>query len=177
MADPLAVYGAVTATVALLFAAIGAYNQLRDRPWLRLRFRIVPARHGFVSPGLKHVISDISNVGRRRALIYPPLLRYINRARKELAAGSPAEKWEDGAAWIPIDDTGDPPILVQLDEFATTTYLHHLDAGNRVIRLDVHDSLNRRRSRYARFGRLFLLQWRLRTSLTRWRSRAPNSAA
>lgn len=158
----LALYGAITATIAIVLSAIGAYNNLKDRPWLKLRFRVLIPRHGRIEPGSRHVIVDLSNVGRRRALAYPPTIEYVTSSWDRLVTHSPDEAWEIGVNWIPIPDTGDPPDLLKIEEYETCTYLYHLPPNAKLVCIRVTDSLERRKTKYTFTGSLWLNIFRLR---------------
>lgn len=150
----LAFYAAVTATISLVFGATAAYNNLRDRPWIRLRFRVFPRPYRLVRPGYGHVVVDVANVGRRRALIYPPLIECRDLAGELRPLQSPDESWEGSAAWVPTDDADGPSDLMTLGEQESRAYLYHLAPGRTVIRATASDSLGRCWNRYGRFGRL-----------------------
>ena len=145
-----------------MFGAIGAYNNLKDRPWLKLRFRVLIPRHGKKVPGSKNVIVDLSNVGRRRALAYPPVIEYITFPWDRFVIHSPDEEWLIGFNWRPIDDTGEPADLQKIEEFETCTYLYHLPPKAKLVRIRVTDGLERRKNKYTFCGSLWLDIFRIR---------------
>ena len=165
LTKPLALYGAITGTIAIVFSAISAYNNLKDRPWLRLRFRVLIPRHGRIEPSSRHVIVDLSNVGRRPALAYPPAIEYVTSSWDRLVTHSPDEVWKVGFNWIPIPNTGEPPDLDKIEEYETYTYLYRLPSNAKLVRVRVTDSLERRKTKYTFMGSLWLNVFRLRQLL------------
>ncbi len=166
----LALYGALTGTVALLLSAIGAYHNLKDRPWLRLIFRFVPPRHGKIEPGGRHLIVHLANIGRRRALAYPPVVEYITLGDR-FVSHEPDELWVPGVDWIPLEAMGNPPHLDKIEEYETKTYLYRLPPNVRVVRISVRDSLERCKNKYLLTGRFWLNVFRLRQFVRSWWTR------
>jgi len=167
----LAIYGSVTGTIALFFGAIGAYNNLKDRPWLKIKFRVLTPRHGKIGSGSRNVIVDLANVGRRRALTYPPVIEYISSLWDCFVTHSPDEVWQIGDNWISISDTGDPPDLDKIEEYETCTYLYHLPAKAKLIRVRVTDSLDRHKIEYTFLGSLWLYSFRFKKFMIYMRER------
>jgi len=162
LTSTLALYGAATGTIALVLTAIGGYNNLKDRPWLRLHFRIVPVRHGRTAPGLRHVIVELANVGRRRALCHPPVIQFLDVSWQKFVIRSADEVWLEGAGWAPTNDSGDLAPLVAVGEYEIQTYLCELPPGARLISACVTDSLERRKTRYTFLGSTWLILFRVR---------------
>jgi hypothetical protein len=164
--DVIALYGAATGTIALVLGAVGAYNNLKDRPWLRLRFRVL-TRKRIPDTRQRQVMVEMANVGRRRALAYPARVEYLSPSWERTVNASPDEDWQEGGGWVPTDESGDPEPLVSVGEYETRNYLYDLPQGAKLIRVRATDSLGRRKSRYAFLGSTWLLLFRLRRVLRR----------
>lgn len=174
LTEILSLYGATTGTIAIVFSAIGAYNNLKDRPWLKLRYRVIKPKPGHKNLGTKRVIVDLSNVGRRRALAYPPELEYVagTPSLVKIVKHSPDKEWIVGYDWTPIPDTGELPVLRKIEEYDTCTYSYSIPESAKIVRVAVTDSLDRKKIKYSLFGFFRLNFFRFRRLLNPTRFRA-----
>jgi hypothetical protein len=169
-ADPLALYGALTGTFALLFGAINAFNAFFDRPFLRISARIHQDR---TVPHKRSVVVTLRNVGRRKARCYVPELCVADRKLKRLLAKLPDELWDDSHGWYPNEsrDHGVMPQVLTMDEYASEVYSFDLHEGYRPLWVAVFDTLQRRTRRIFLFGRTRSTFYGLVFALYRWRGK------
>ncbi len=171
--DGISLYGAITATVAIIFSSLGAYNALKDRAWPRIKVRVVPARHGRVVPGRRHVIVDVANVGRRRALLYPPVLECMHSGSRQIRSSEPDEYWQDGSAWVPVPETCDIPQLMTVGESQSETFLYYVTPDVAPLRVRLTNGLGRTTTKYLSFGRIRFHSSQVARLLTRLNAREP----
>ena len=160
-AEPLALYGALTGTIGLLFGSIAAFNALYDRPWLRLKAYLQVVKFQKVEG--RRVEVALFNSGRRKAVCYPPHLRVYDRTHRRFLSISPAEQWFDGHGWAEDPERSETHVAtpLALAEYASELYLFNLQPDYVPLWAGVTDSLLRTTRAGIRFGRLRYLLCRI----------------
>jgi hypothetical protein len=163
--DPLALYGAATGSIGLVFGSIAAFNALFDRPFIRIKGYL----QNLSGLNVQQVEVALINSGRRKAVCYPPYLRVFDRRARCFVSTVPAQFWMDGRGWVENGDFDStrPSMPFALAEYESELYMFNVNSHQVPLWVSVTDSLRRTRSASIRLGKIRYICYRFAVALKR----------